>query len=263
MLTFQKRGEKQPNDRRNNHSKRDEQRNGDHKDNKPEHAEVAVEPEVVKHPLNHAWTLWYYEPDHKKSWNQNQYQVNTFDTVEDFWSLFSVRRLTKSNSLSMTNSVSAHPSTRRTAQRIRLLNVQAWNPADVGGQRQQVRRTMDPLDAETTDRETQQLLDRDREKRFSLKLASFPENFYSQLLCLIGEEHRCSADICGTVVNMRPKGVKLAVWTSDSKDEETVMAIGHMLKQCLRLDQRTKLQYETHLQSMSKNSSAVKALYEI
>jgi translation initiation factor 4E len=43
---------------------------------------------LVKHPLQHPWTLWYYEPDRTKSWEDNQNQVCTFNTVEDFWSLF-------------------------------------------------------------------------------------------------------------------------------------------------------------------------------
>lgn len=45
--------------------------------------------EVLKHPLQNSWTLWYYEPDHKKNWEENQHLVSTFNTVEDFWSLFS------------------------------------------------------------------------------------------------------------------------------------------------------------------------------
>lgn len=47
-----------------------------------------IHSELVKHPLQHAWTLWYYEPDRNKSWEDNQNQVSTFNTVEDFWSLF-------------------------------------------------------------------------------------------------------------------------------------------------------------------------------
>lgn len=49
---------------------------------------LASQAELVKHPLQHAWTLWYYEPDRNKSWEDNQNQVSTFNTVEDFWSLF-------------------------------------------------------------------------------------------------------------------------------------------------------------------------------
>lgn len=44
--------------------------------------------ELVKHPLQHSWTLWYLEPDRSKSWEDSLNTVATFNTVEDFWSLF-------------------------------------------------------------------------------------------------------------------------------------------------------------------------------
>lgn len=53
----------------------------------PQPAALTEQP-LVKHPLQHAWTLWYYEPDRNKSWEDNQNQVSTFTNVEDFWSLF-------------------------------------------------------------------------------------------------------------------------------------------------------------------------------
>ncbi len=43
---------------------------------------------IIKHPLQHSWTLWYLEPDRSKSWELNLNKVSTFNTVEDFWSLF-------------------------------------------------------------------------------------------------------------------------------------------------------------------------------
>lgn len=62
-----------------------QQNSGDH-DHKQE--TVPSHAELVKHPLQHSWTLWYYEPDRNKTWEDNQNQVSTFTTVEDFWSLF-------------------------------------------------------------------------------------------------------------------------------------------------------------------------------
>ncbi|XP_017793884.1 PREDICTED: eukaryotic translation initiation factor 4E-1A [Habropoda laboriosa] len=33
-------------------------------------------PEVlIKHPLQHTWTLWYFEPDKNKTWEENQRKV--------------------------------------------------------------------------------------------------------------------------------------------------------------------------------------------
>jgi translation initiation factor 4E len=48
-----------------------------------------------------------------------------------------------------------------------------------------------------------------------------------QLLCLIGEAFEDLGDeICGAVINLRPKGDKLGLWTSDASHAEAVMKIG-------------------------------------
>lgn len=39
----------------------------------------------IKHPLQNTWTLWYYENDRNKTWENNQREITSFDTVEDFW----------------------------------------------------------------------------------------------------------------------------------------------------------------------------------
>lgn len=43
---------------------------------------------LVKHPLQNQWTLWYLENDRSKSWEDMQNEITSFDTVEDFWSLY-------------------------------------------------------------------------------------------------------------------------------------------------------------------------------
>lgn len=43
---------------------------------------------LVKHPLQNQWTLWYLENDRSKNWEDMQNEITTFDTVEDFWSLY-------------------------------------------------------------------------------------------------------------------------------------------------------------------------------
>ncbi|XP_075737655.1 eukaryotic translation initiation factor 4E-like [Rhipicephalus microplus] len=42
----------------------------------------------IKHPLQHRWSVWYYNNDKKRSWQESQIEVASFDTVEDFWALF-------------------------------------------------------------------------------------------------------------------------------------------------------------------------------
>ena len=42
----------------------------------------------VKHPLQNAWTLWFFKNDKSRTWEENQRPIITVTTVEDFWSLY-------------------------------------------------------------------------------------------------------------------------------------------------------------------------------
>lgn len=54
-----------------------------------------------------------------------------------------------------------------------------------------------------------------------------------------------------------------AIWTGNSNNKDAVLEIGRKLKEGLNLPDRLKIQYQTHSDSMVKNSSSVKSLYEI
>lgn len=48
-----------------------------------------------------------------------------------------------------------------------------------------------------------------------------------QLLCLVGEafdDH--SDDVCGAVINIRAKGDKIAIWTTNCENKEAITQIG-------------------------------------
>ena len=48
---------------------------------------ASLPPELlIKHPLQNPWTLWYYENDKSRTWEQNQVEIITVSSVEDFWS---------------------------------------------------------------------------------------------------------------------------------------------------------------------------------
>jgi hypothetical protein len=52
-------------------------------------AETTPDPEkVMKHPLQNAWTLWFFKNDKARTWEENQRPIITVNTVEDFWSLY-------------------------------------------------------------------------------------------------------------------------------------------------------------------------------
>lgn len=84
-----------------------------------------------------------------------------------------------------------------------------------------------------------------------------------QVLCLIGEAFDNYDEICGAVVNIRARGDRIAVWTANYTSKEAIMEIGRKLKEGMSLPDRIKLHYQTHSDSMVKNSSTVKSLYEI
>jgi len=43
---------------------------------------------IIKHPLQNAWTLWFFKNDKSRTWEENQRPIITVTTVEDFWSLY-------------------------------------------------------------------------------------------------------------------------------------------------------------------------------
>ncbi|XP_066197915.1 eukaryotic translation initiation factor 4E type 1B isoform X2 [Saccopteryx leptura] len=49
-------------------------------------------PEEVKlelHLLQSRWALWFFKNDHNRAWQDNLHLVTKFDTVEDFWAMYS------------------------------------------------------------------------------------------------------------------------------------------------------------------------------
>lgn len=50
---------------------------------------------------------------------------------------------------------------------------------------------------------------------------------FLQLLCLVGEAFDdFSDDVCGAVINVRAKGDKVAIWTTNYENKEAVTHIG-------------------------------------
>ncbi|XP_006733221.1 eukaryotic translation initiation factor 4E type 1B [Leptonychotes weddellii] len=49
-------------------------------------------PQGVKlelHPLLNRWALWFFKNDRSRAWQDNLHLVTKFDTVEDFWAMYS------------------------------------------------------------------------------------------------------------------------------------------------------------------------------
>lgn len=135
--------------------------------------------ELVKHPLQHSWTLWYYEPDRNKSWEDNQNQVSTFTTVEDFWSLFT--HIKQPSEVKIGSDYSLFK------DNIRPM----WeDKANKNGGRWMI----------TLNRNQRPELDR---------------YWIDTVLCMIGEAFDSFDEVCGAVVNIRSKGDKIGEWFID------------------------------------------------
>ncbi|KAG7226319.1 hypothetical protein INR49_003071 [Caranx melampygus] len=79
------------------------------------------------------------------------------------------------------------------------------------------------------------------------------------LLCLVGEAFDDYSDeVCGAVVNIRTKGDKIAVWTSDYENREAVTHIGRVYKERLGLPMKMTIGYQSHADTATKSGSTTK-----
>uniref|UniRef100_A0A0M3II20 eIF-4F 25 kDa subunit n=1 Tax=Ascaris lumbricoides TaxID=6252 RepID=A0A0M3II20_ASCLU len=93
------------------------------------------------------------------------------------------------------------------------------------------------------------------------------------LLAVIGDQFgKYTDDICGIVVNIRNKGSKISIWTTNASNDESNLKIGEILKQKLinpEIDQKIPrplfdmLRYEDHQEVQYKSSSSVRAKFTI
>ncbi|XP_055381003.1 eukaryotic translation initiation factor 4E1-like [Condylostylus longicornis] len=186
---------------------------------------------LMKHPLQNEWTLWYLESDRTKSWEELQNDITSFETVEDFWSLY--------NHIKLASEVRIGSDYSLFKKGIRPM----WeDEANIKGGRWVI------------------TLNRQQRK------TELDNLWLDVLLCLIGETFEHSDQICGAVVNIRAKADKISVWTADGSNKEAVMEIGLKLKESLRMEQLTDkfgLVYQMHKDTMVKQGSGVKVTYTL
>ncbi|KAK9518385.1 hypothetical protein VZT92_023693 [Zoarces viviparus] len=79
------------------------------------------------------------------------------------------------------------------------------------------------------------------------------------LLCLVGEafgDH--SEDVCGAVINVRAKGDKIAIWTTDYENQDAITHIGRVYKERLGVPPKVIIGYQSHADTATKSSSSTK-----
>lgn len=179
---------------------------------------------MMKHPLQNQWTLWFFKPDRAKGWEENQREVINFETIEDFWAT--------QNHIKSASELTAGCDYSLFKAGIKPM----WeDPRNHSGGRW--------------------LISLDKKQR-TTELDSY---WLEVILCLIGEAFdEFSDDICGAVVNIRPKGDKLSIWTADSTNKDGIMKIGYKLKERLGITAKGTIVYEAHMDSMKKSGSVAK-----
>lgn len=133
---------------------------------------------LIKHPLQNQWTLWYYDNEKNKSWEACQHQITSFDTVEDFWSLYN--------------------------------HIKPASEIKHGNDYSLFKNSIRPMWEDDTNKNGGRWVI-SFNKYFR---ASDVDNLWLDvILCLIGEGFDYSEDICGAVVNIRPRGHKICKYT--------------------------------------------------
>uniref|UniRef100_A0A182R162 eIF-4F 25 kDa subunit n=1 Tax=Anopheles farauti TaxID=69004 RepID=A0A182R162_9DIPT len=177
---------------------------------------------AIKHPLQHTWTLWYLEMDRNKSWTDSMNEVTSFSTVEDFWSLF--------NHIRGPSEIKAGGDYMLFKSHIRPM----WeDEANKSGGRWTVNVTKNLSD----------------------------KYWLDTVLCLIGEAFEHSDQICGAIVNVRPRNDKISIWTTNSQNRDAVMDIGRTYKE--RLGLRSQIFFQNHKDTMIKSGSTTKSTYSV
>jgi len=186
--------------------------------NKFDNVEIVetVEPrdpvQVIKHPLQNSWTLWFFKNDKGRSWEENQKPIITVSTVEDFWSLYNhvvvASRLPPGSDYSLFKEG---------------ISPDWEDPRNKAGGRW--------------------IINMDKKRRAEYLDMSWLEIMFY----LIGEQADQHAhQVNGAVVNVRAKGDKLGVWLADASQPDSVVRIGKMIKERLGTDPVQTIGFTAH-----------------
>uniref|UniRef100_A0A674C465 Eukaryotic translation initiation factor 4ea n=1 Tax=Salmo trutta TaxID=8032 RepID=A0A674C465_SALTR len=186
--------------------------------------EVVNPEDYIKHPLQNRWALWFFKNDKTKTWQANLRLISKFDTVEDFWALYNHIQLS-SNLIS-------------------------------GCDYSLFKDGVEPMwEDERNKRGGRWLITLSKQQR----RADLDRFWLETLLCLVGEafdDH--SDDVCGAVVNIRTKGDKLAIWTTDYENKDAITHIGQGWKERLGVPHKVIIGYQSHADTATKSGSTTK-----
>jgi len=194
---------------------------------KPEQVDIPID-YSIKHPLQNCWTLWYYENDRQNTWEKNLKEIASFQTVEDFWSLYN--------------------------------HIKLASELKQGCDYSLFKKGVKPMwEDEVNKRGGRWLINLDKKQRGH----DLDKYWLDIILCLIGEAFENSDEVCGATVNIRGKGDKIGLWTSDANNGSALLEIGRKLKERLRIAPKISIGYQIHKDTMDKSGSVTKNTYTV
>jgi len=179
---------------------------------------------IIKHPLQNAWTLWFFKNDKARSWEENQRPIITVTTVEDFWSLY--------NHIEVASRLPAGSDYSLFKEGI----FPDWeDPRNAPGGRW--------------------MINVDKRQR-----SDYLDTYWLEILFFLIGEHadQHAHQVNGAVVNVRGKGDKLAVWLADASQPDSILRIGKMIKERLGIDPEQTIGFNIHNEEKARPSSSAK-----
>jgi len=80
-------------------------------------------------------------------------------------------------------------------------------------------------------------------------------NWLHAVLACIGEQFDDGDEICGVVVNVRPKQNRIAMWTKTASNEAAQVAIGKQLKEIFGIPDHMRIGYLVHADAMRERKA--------
>ena len=211
-------------------------------------AETAPDPEkVMKHPLQNAWTLWFFKNDKSRTWEENQRPIITVTTVEDFWSLYNhievASRLPPGSDYSLfKEGIFPDWEDQRNSPGGRwMINMDKRQRADHLDQ--YWLEILFFLIGEHADQHAHQV-------KTNLTLKS--NRLYPHII-----------QVNGAVVNVRGKGDKLAVWLADASQPDSILRIGKMIKERLGIDPEQTIGFNIHSEEKARPGREAKKKFYV
>jgi len=169
----------------------------------------------MKHPLENVWAFWYFSNDKSRSWEQNQHNVSTVDTIEDFWQVYNY--------------------------------VEAASQLGIGCDYALFKKGIMP------DWEDYQnkyggrwIIERSDQGRMD----DMDDYWLETLFMLIGEHIEPFNDyINGAVIQNKKGKFRLAVWLKESKDRDGIIFIGEYIKKILKVP--TRMEFTVHTEDQN------------